>query len=145
MDEIIEENVAKQTAYLLGEQSGLERGLEQGIKENQKEVVLNMFKDNLSLDANLDELLPFDYKIINKDKHECILKKKGICEYPTNDCSNIHGKIIKIEDIITTADVRLIKWLTGFTVDANFTESEYMSEKWVKNKKLVKEKRNNNE
>ncbi|MBQ8473081.1 MAG: hypothetical protein IJ501_06225 [Bacilli bacterium] len=44
MDEIIEENVAKQTAYLLGEQSGIEKG----IKEKQNEVVLNMHKNNLS-------------------------------------------------------------------------------------------------
>ena len=52
MDEIIEENVAKQTAYLLGEQSGLEKGIsqgiEQGIQENKREVVLNMHKNNLS-------------------------------------------------------------------------------------------------
>ena len=44
MDEIIEENVAKQTAYLLGEQSGIEKG----IQENKREVVLNMFNNNLS-------------------------------------------------------------------------------------------------
>ena len=35
MDEIIEENVAKQTAYLLGEQSGIE--------QNKKEIVINMY------------------------------------------------------------------------------------------------------
>ena len=39
MDEIIEENVAKQTAYLLGEQSGIEQGIEQ----NKKEIVINMY------------------------------------------------------------------------------------------------------
>lgn len=103
------------------------------------------FKNNLSLNENLDEIIPFNYNIINKNKHECILKKKGLCEYPTADCSNINGKIIKIDDNITTADVRLIKWLTGYTVDANFTESEYMNEKWIKSKKLIKERRNNNE
>ena len=49
MDEIIEENVAKQTAYLLGEQSGIEQGIEQGIQEKQNEVVLNMHNNNLSI------------------------------------------------------------------------------------------------
>ena len=44
----------------------------------------------------------------------------------------------KIEENITTADVRIIKWLTGYTVDANFIESENMSNKWIKNKVLTK-------
>ena len=44
MDEIIEENVAKQTAYLLGKQSGLE----QGIQEKQKEIVINMHNKKLT-------------------------------------------------------------------------------------------------
>ena len=34
MDEIIEENVLKQTAYLLGEQSGLEKGIQEKQKYN---------------------------------------------------------------------------------------------------------------
>ena len=79
-----------------------------------------------------------EYEIINKVKHECILKKKGICEFPTEDCSNINGNIIKINDTITTSDVRLIKWLTGYTVDANFYESSYINKKWVKKEKILK-------
>ena len=55
MDEIIEENVAKQTAYLVGHDDGKEEGIKEGIKEgileNQKEVVLNMYKDNLDLET----------------------------------------------------------------------------------------------
>ena len=47
MDEIIEENVAKQTAYLVGHDDGKE----EGILENQKEVVLNMHKDNVNLET----------------------------------------------------------------------------------------------
>ena len=75
MDEIIEENVAKQTAYLLGEQSGLEKGLEkgieQGIEKNKKEIVFNMLKDKLSLEViskytNLT--IPEVEKIINNNK-----------------------------------------------------------------------------
>ena len=76
-----------------------------------------------------------------KKKHECILKKKGICEYPTEDCSNISGNVIKINKPITTSDVRVIKWLTGYTVDANFVESYAISEDWFKDKSLVLRKK----
>ena len=95
------------------------------------------FKKNLSLNNNLDEVIPFKYEIINKQKHECILKKKGICEYPTEDCSNISGNVIHISKMLTTSDVRVIKWLTGYTVDANFNDSFLISEDWIKNKSLV--------
>lgn len=99
------------------------------------------FKNALPLQNNLDEIIPFQYKIINKKNHECILKQKGICEYPSEDCSRINGNIIHIPGLITTSDVRIIKWLTGYTVDANFYESSKISEAWVKNKKLVKRKK----
>jgi len=46
MDERIEENVLKQTAYFVG----LDRGIDQGILEKQKEIVTNMYKDNCSLE-----------------------------------------------------------------------------------------------
>jgi len=95
------------------------------------------FKKNLSLNNNLDEVIPFKYEIINKQKHECILKKKGICEYPTEDCSNISGNVIHISKMLTTSDVRVIKWLTGYTVDANFNDSFLISEDWIKNKSLI--------
>ena len=71
MDEIIEENVAKQTAYLLGEQSGLEKGISQGIQENKREVVLNMYKNNLSTQmiANCTNLSISEIEeIINNNK-----------------------------------------------------------------------------
>lgn len=96
------------------------------------------FKKNLSIDTNLQEIIPFEYKIINKEEHECILKKKGICQAPTDDCSHISGKLIYIPERITITDVRIIKWLTGYTVDACFYESPNMSSKWVKNKTLIK-------
>ena len=94
------------------------------------------YKNNLKVENNLDSIIPFDYKIVNKKKHECILKKNGICEFPTEDCSNISGNIIHIEDKITTSDVRVIKWLTGYTVDAPFYEDEHISSLWVKSKKI---------
>ncbi|MBS7021026.1 MAG: hypothetical protein KH135_04055 [Firmicutes bacterium] len=89
------------------------------------------FKEKQSIKTDLRNIIPFSYKIIEKKNHECILKKKGICEFPTENCSHISGKLIKINDKITTTDVRLIKWLTGMTVDADFIESPYMSESWL--------------
>lgn len=96
------------------------------------------FKEQMKTDTDLDEIIPFSYQIIEKQNHECILKQKGICEFPSEDCSRISGKIIKINDHITTTDVRLIKWLTGMTVAADFIESSYMSEDWVTNPKILK-------
>ncbi len=90
------------------------------------------YKNNLSTNKDLSSIIPFNYKIIEKDNHECILKRKGICEFPSDDCSHISGKIIKINDDITTSDVRVIKWLTGYTVDADFIESPYISKAWSK-------------
>ena len=92
------------------------------------------YKEHLSINENLDDIIPFDYEIIEKSHHECILKKQGLCEYPTRDCSNISGKLIKIGDTITTSDVRVLKWLTGYTVDAPFIESAHISNAWIKKK-----------
>ncbi|MGM9877198.1 MAG: hypothetical protein ACI33S_00980 [Bacilli bacterium] len=96
------------------------------------------YKANLPLDNNLSDIIPFDYEIVHKDKHICILKQKGICEFPTEDCGKISGNIIRINDIITTSDVRVIKWLTGYTVDADFFESPYISENWSMGQKILK-------
>lgn len=95
------------------------------------------FKSNLQLDRDLSDIIPFEYKIINKKDHVCILKQKGICEFPTEDCSHISGNIIQISQPLTTSDVRIIKWLTGYTVDAKFYESPYISEDWIKDKSLL--------
>jgi len=83
-----------------------------------------------TLEPNLLDKIPFKAKLLYKKKHTCILKKKGICEYPTADCSRIRGGLIEIKDKITTADVRVIKWLTGYTVDADFYESSHLSSCW---------------
>ena len=95
------------------------------------------YKDNLPLQKDLHDIIPFDYEIIHKENHICILKQKGICEFPTEDCAHINGNIIHISQRITTSDVRVIKWLTGYTVDADFYESPYISEDWVKDKNLL--------
>ena len=95
------------------------------------------FKENLPLENDLKNIIPFKYEIINKKNHVCILKQKGICEFPTEDCAHISGNIIRILEPLTTSDVRIIKWLTGYTVDASFYESPKISEAWVKNKSLL--------
>lgn len=84
-------------------------------------------RDNLEVDTSM---IPFEHELIKKENHTCILKQKGICEFPTADCSRISGGLIKIDKKITTADVRVIKWLTGYTVDADFYESPFLSDDW---------------
>lgn len=74
--------------------------------------------------------IPFEHEVITKEKHECILHKKGICKFANNDCKNINGKLIKINQKITSSDLRLIKWLTGYTVDCDFDEIEFISDNW---------------
>jgi len=110
---------------------------------NMKDKCMN-FKNNLSEYNDLSEVIPFKYKIVDKERHECIMKKRGLCMFPTEDCSNISGKMIKIDEKITTTDVRIIKWLTGYTVIADFEELPYMSKKWITNKNMFKEKKNAN-
>lgn len=98
------------------------------------------YKENLTMDADLKDIIPFDYEIVDKTNHTCILMKTGKCEYPSPDCAKIRGKILKINDNITISDLRVIKWLTGYTVDANFCESSYISEKWVEDRSLIKKR-----
>ena len=92
------------------------------------------FKNKLSSEKNdkLNEIIPFDFRIENKTNHECGLYKLGVCKFPSSDCRNINGNMICIEDELTTTDVRLIKWLTGYTVDAKFRESPFCSDVWKK-------------
>lgn len=129
-------NIFKKTSCLLSFAHNLNRDYnahyyrpnEVGCFDCPMKVRCNSFYKNL-FEQKLN--IPFEYDIIYKEKHECILKTKGLCEFPTKDCSNINGYIIKIFETITTADVRLIKWLYGYTVDANFYESTKMSDKWI--------------
>jgi len=107
------------------------RPTEMGCKSCTMHDKCMKFKSELSLDKEkIKHLVPFDFEIIYKKNHVCILKQKNICEFPTADCSNIEGNIIKIDEKITTADVRVIKWLTGYTVDADFYESSLLSNCW---------------
>ena len=46
MDEIVEENIAKQTAYLVGKNDGVEEGSEQ----TQREMINTMLNNNLPIE-----------------------------------------------------------------------------------------------
>ena len=98
------------------------------------------YKNSLTVEDKYKSIIPFDYELIKKENHECVLKKQGICNFPTEDCSHINGVLFKVKDNLTTSDVRVIKWLTGITVDANFTESAFISENWSKEKGLILKK-----
>jgi hypothetical protein len=95
-----------------------------------KNKCLEFKKNNDLNNVKLNIEIPFKYKFINKEKHCCILYKMGECKFPSNDCTNISGKLIKINEKITSSDLRVIKWLTGMTVDCEFNELEFISEKW---------------
>lgn len=91
------------------------------------------FKAENDNDCNLIKCdIPFEHEIITKQKHQCILHKKGTCLFANNDCKNISGKMIKINQKITSSDLRVIKWLTGMTVDCDFDEIEFISNNWIK-------------
>lgn len=87
------------------------------------------FKEGLS--GNIQIKLPFEYDVVYKKNYVCGLVRAGLCKFPSEDCKHITGNLIRIEEPITTTDVRLIKWLTGYTVEAKFIESPYMSKKWI--------------
>ena len=87
------------------------------------------FKDSLK---KPDVEIPFKYIVSEEKNHTCGLVKIGLCKFPSKDCMNLSGKFIRINEKITTTDVRLIKWQTGFTVIAEFEELPYMSKKWIK-------------
>lgn len=93
-----------------------------------------LFKERLDkdeIDYNLIRRLPFNLQVVKKEKHECRLHRVGLCKFPSDDCMNIKGNLLQTDRKITTSDVRLIKWLTGFTVDAIFEESPYISRDWL--------------
>lgn len=94
------------------------------------------YKEHMTDQVDLSDIIPFDHEIVKKEHHECVLKKFNICEFPTADCSNISGYIIRIDEKLTASDIRLIKWLTGYTVDATFEESPYINKKWIDKKEL---------
>lgn len=75
--------------------------------------------------------LPFGHRVIKKDEHQCPWLHNG-CSFPTADCSKLSGWFIDVGRKITTSDVRVIKWLTGFTVCSDFEESPQLSDIWIR-------------
>ena len=63
-DERIENNLRKFEAYT----SGKDEGIQEGIKKNQKEMILNMYKDNLPIETISK------YANLTKEKVEEIIK-----------------------------------------------------------------------
>lgn len=73
--------------------------------------------------------LPFKYNVVYETNRVCPWLHKG-CSFPSDDCSNLTGWFIQMDEKISTSDVRVIKWLTGMTVIADFVESPYLSDFW---------------
>lgn len=96
-------------------------------KMNQKCIEFKN-KNNTNFDL---KNIPFEHEIIYKEKHSCILSTKNICKFANSDCKNINGNLIKIKQKITSSDLRVIKWLTGYTVDCDFDEIEFISNNWI--------------
>ena len=108
---------------------------EVGCPDCPNKKICQEYKENLFNNPDiwkLRSIIPFKFDLVDKVDHVCTLYQNGLCQFPSNDCMHISGKMIKIDDEITTTDVRLIKWLTGYTVDAKFIESPYMSKAWLK-------------
>jgi len=72
-----------------------------------------------------------DIKLYKKTGHVCPWYHKG-CSFPTSDCTNLSGYFIEVDQLLTTSDVRVIKWLTGMTVSSKFEESKFLSKNWLK-------------
>lgn len=73
--------------------------------------------------------LPFYHRIVKKQGHQCPWLHNG-CSFPTADCSNLSGWFIEVDNMVNTADVRVIKWITGLTVASDFEESSQLSDIW---------------
>lgn len=97
-------------------------------------IACSDFKQKIDNKENIDyELiskLPFDLKVVHKEHHSCKLHREGLCKFPSPDCLDINGVLLQTDRKLTTSDVRVIKWITGMTVDAVFEESPYISEDW---------------
>ena len=103
---------------------------EVGCPTCQNKAKCHLFKrENVKCDI-LDKL-PFDLKLVWKEHHSCRLHREGLCKFPSPDCLDINGWLLQTDRELTTTDVRIIKWLTGFTVDAKFVELPYMQEDWL--------------
>lgn len=76
-------------------------------------------------------MLPFNLRLVKKEHHSCKLHRDGLCKFPSPDCLDINGYMFQTDRKLTTSDVRVIKWITGYTVDAEFVESPYLQKDWL--------------
>lgn len=88
------------------------------------------FKSKQNDLVDFSELIPFKHIIKKVEGYKC--SYYNMCKFPHNDCTNISGYVIHIDKQITSADLRVIKWLTGYTVKSSFVESAELSKEWMK-------------
>ena len=78
-------------------------------------------------------MLPFQHQVKYVENSKCYMY--NICEFPSKDCTNIKGDVIHTDQTMTTSDVRVTKWLTGYTVrPKTMIESHKLSDFWQINK-----------
>ena len=76
-------------------------------------------------------VLPWaEAKLVRKDTEPCLLCKTDICKIPSPDCEGLKGNVIKLPDGLTRADIRMVKWLTGYMAESKITEEPYLSGAW---------------
>lgn len=107
------------------------RPFEVGCTTCPNKYVCEQFKLNNNKIKEEFSWLPFDLKLEWKENHVCNLYRTLQCKFPSNDCLHIKGWMLTTDKKLTTSDVRLIKWLTGFTVDAEFEELHYIQKDWI--------------
>ena len=61
----------------------------------------------------LDDLIPWEYSLENM-KFSCAMA--SVCSHPSSDCFNLSGWILKINDVITAGDMRVMRWKYGCMV-----------------------------
>ena len=74
--------------------------------------------------------LPFDYRMKYEAQYECMLYKTGKCNYPSENCKRIEGIVIETDVPLRISDYRLIKWLTGYSVNSDFEYNQEISDIW---------------
>lgn len=97
-----------------------------------------MFKSCMKFKSKLDRrkqkigmILPWEEaKLLKKDSEPCLLCKADICKIPSPDCQGLKGNVIKLPDGLTRADIRMVKWLTGYMAESRITEEPYLSDVW---------------
>jgi hypothetical protein len=77
-------------------------------------------------------MIPYPHIIAHKTNHICHHAAHNLCNSVTPDCSNISGTMLQTDIELTSADIRVTKWLTGMTVDCKFVESPHLSDFWNK-------------